>query len=59
MQPFYHRRELGELGELHISFCSVCFQTVARSTDEADLTDGEEEHECEGLPLGVHFPKIR
>jgi hypothetical protein len=43
------RHRLDRDGTYH-SFCMTCFQTVAKSVSEADLTEGEEQHECFGLP---------
>ena len=56
MAPFYHRRELGGL---YVSFCVVCFQTVAREAMESDLARGEEAHKCEGAPLAIPVPQDR
>jgi len=46
--PFPHR--LDNDGVYH-SFCRTCFLTVATSRREADLADGEREHECSGSPI--------
>jgi hypothetical protein len=36
---------------VHVSFCVVCFQTVARSLSRAELAKGEKQHDCSGPPL--------
>ena len=49
-RQFHHR--LDELSE-HVSFCMKCFLTVARSKVEDELAVGEQQHMCQGPPLGV------
>jgi len=46
-QQFYRRADSIE-GQL--SFCKICFQTVAKGPNEADLVDGERHHRCSGPP---------
>jgi hypothetical protein len=45
---FAHRLE-SDTG-LYVSFCTVCYQTVAKASNEAKLADGEKGHECDGPP---------
>jgi hypothetical protein len=57
MAPFYHRRDIQDL---HIAFCTTCYQTVAREVTEAALADEEKKHECPGRPLfGVAIPPTK
>jgi hypothetical protein len=52
--PFLHRKDC--FGG-HLSFCTTCFQTVAESSSEQALADGEERHRCQGLPLNLLHPR--
>src|SRR5258708_40170262 len=49
-------RRLEGDGTVH-AFSMTCLQTVAKSLDDAELTNGEKQHKCPGPPTPVEIER--